>query len=194
STKGADGTGLGLAVVTSIIKNSGGAVCVESEVGRGTLFEVFWPLEPPQQHENSHRPLIVEPEIKNALSGRMVLVCDDAELVAQVVAETLELAGAETAICADPRDVLEAIKEDPDVWDLLVTDFDMPGMSGAELATAVREAGSTIPIVLVTALAQHARESSRFDAVLEKPVVSEELIATAHASIINRKAWGRSDS
>ncbi|MEM6932706.1 MAG: PAS domain-containing protein [Pseudomonadota bacterium] len=193
STKGADGTGLGLAVMSSIIKRAGGAARVDSALDVGTTFEVFWPLGPSEDQVRQHQSILPQITAKNALAGRMVLVCDDAELVAQVIAGTLEQAGAETAICTDPLDALDAIQEDPEAWDLLVTDFDMPSMSGAELSVAIRQGGSTIPIILVSALDQPASTRATFAAVLEKPVEAEKLIATAHAAIMAGKEQGRSD-
>ncbi|MEM9045884.1 MAG: PAS domain-containing protein [Pseudomonadota bacterium] len=193
STKGADGTGLGLAVMTSIIKQAGGAARVDSALDVGTTFEVFWPLRPSEDQVRQDPPTLPQLASKNALAGRMVLVCDDAELVAQVIAGTLEQAGAETAICTDPLDALDAIQEDPEAWDLLVTDFDMPSMSGAELSAAIRKARSAIPIILVSALDQPASTRATFAAVLEKPVEAEELIATAHAAIMAGKEQGRPD-
>ena len=70
----------------------------------------------------------------------LILICDDNLGVAETHSAILESAGAETAVVDDPRDALEALIEDPDAWDALLTDFDMPHLNGAELAASVRRA------------------------------------------------------
>ena len=188
STKGADGTGLGLAVVSSIVRAAGGAVGLSSVAGEGTEFRVYWPLDPEQssfQQTRGLEPSGDQPDMQRHLVGATVLICDDSEPVSQVIAAILDNAGAETAVCNDPRDAYDAICEDPGAWSLLITDFDMPEMTGGDLAAAVRERVPTIPILLCTALSQHYRDGPPFYAVLPKPIEPDRLIALAGAAIIS---------
>lgn len=184
STKGDDGTGLGLAVVASIVRAANGAVAVETEAGRGTRFTVFWPAEAPPE-----APAAVSPAGPgDRLAGHTILICDDDEAVAHVLAAIAEQAGAEAALCADPRDALDAVREDPEAWDLLVTDYDMPQISGAELARAARAVRPGLPVLLCTALAQHHRPQAPFDAVLAKPVEPAQFISAAMTAMMRTKA------
>ncbi|MEO0699559.1 MAG: response regulator, partial [Pseudomonadota bacterium] len=121
------------------------------------------------------------------VSGMLVLVCDDIPDVGRSIAALLEQAGAEVAVCEDPRDALEAITEDPDTWGLLITDFDMPGMTGAELARAVRAVVPDLPIVLCSALAEARRHAAQADAVLAKPVTPDGLQRALARAIVERQ-------
>jgi CheY-like chemotaxis protein len=121
-------------------------------------------------------------------------VVEDVPEVAQVVAAMLERAGAEVACCEDPRDALEAVREDPEAWSLLVTDHDMRAMSGADLAAEVAGAAPELPVLLCTALGPEQRRdraaSALFDAVIRKPVAPERLIGAARAAILRREGAG----
>jgi len=107
-----------------------------------------------------------------------------------VITELLEQAGAEVGPCLDGDDALAAIKEDPDAWFLMVTDFDMPGLDGAQLAARARELKPDLPILLCTALPEaHRSIAARvqaFDAIIGKPVSIESLLDGAEAAIQNR--------
>ncbi|MEO1457770.1 MAG: PAS domain-containing protein [Pseudomonadota bacterium] len=184
TTKGDDGTGLGLVVVSSVISKLGGAVDVVSTPGRGSTFRIFWPLDttraaPAEAAEaEAGQGGVVD------LAGVLALVCDDIPDVGRSIAALLEQAGAEVAICEDPRDALEAVVEDPASWGLLVTDYDMPGMTGAELAEAVRAVAPALPIVLCSALAEVHNHAMSADAVLAKPVTPGSLQAAVSRAIL----------
>jgi PAS domain S-box-containing protein len=191
SGKGRSGSGLGLAVVKSIIEAAGGGIAVDSQPGRGTRFDVFWPLGPP---EHSQLPAMRSiPDSNNVLEGRGVLVVDDNPAVVDVLTELLESAGAEVGPCLDARDALAAIKEDPDAWALLITDFDMPGTNGAELADRARRMKSDLPVLLCTAMPEkYGRQDPArhtFDAVIGKPVSLDNLLAGAEDAIKACAAW-----
>lgn len=192
TTKGKDGTGLGLAVVSGIVKAVGGAIRVESRIGEGTDFLVFWPIEGAGE---AAPPAGREEEGTVSLAGLTVLAVDDVSAVAQVIAGLLETQGAEVAACEDPRDALAAVVEDPEAWKLLITDYDMPGMTGAQLAREVRAIAPDMPILLCTALAAYRGKSDApeglFDGVVSKPVSRQSLIAAARAAILARRQQAR---
>lgn len=182
STKGADGTGLGLSVLAGIVTAAGGAVRLDTAVGEGARFTVLWPLAAVGAAPTP-RPAAGPAR----LDGLAVLVVDDAAPVLQTLAEILERAGAEVGACEDPADALEAIAEDPEAWALLVTDYDMPDMTGAELARAARAVAPFLPVVLCTALPDRlAAGRDEFDAVVGKPVTPEALLEAAGAALARR--------
>ncbi|BDW84882.1 PAS domain S-box protein [Roseicyclus marinus] len=184
STKGEKGTGLGLAVVSSVIADNGGAMRLETAPGQGTRFDVFWPTEP---LSNSQRPdTLPGAPLTGRLDGRTILVLDDQQEVLDVLTAYLEAAGAEVAPSTDPRDIVDALQDDPGAWDLLVTDYDMPQINGAELARAARLHAPGLPVVLVTALVgETGRNSDDFSAVLPKPLDREALLSTAERVILS---------
>jgi signal transduction histidine kinase len=181
STKGDKGTGLGLAIVGSVAAGNGCAVKLETEPGRGTRFSILWPSEDAEQ-----RPEPRGPEgLTGSLRGKSVLVVDDQEDVLRVLTAFLESAGAEVAPSPHPADAIDALREDPEAWHLLVTDYDMPGVNGTELAREARAIRPGLPILLVTALPGFAgRAGTEFDVVLGKPVQREALVAAAESAIL----------
>ncbi len=185
STKGDNGTGLGLAIVASVITANGGAVRLETGSGRGTRFAVLWPITE-QAHPADRVPVT---GTIGRLDGRMILLVDDQKDVLDVLTAMLEAAGAEVAPSHEPADILAAIEDDPSAWDLVITDYDMPGMTGAELALAVHDHAPQVPVILVTALAGIAgRAGAGFDAVLAKPVDRVALVNAAETAILRAKA------
>ncbi len=184
TTKGDEGSGLGLAVVASVVTAHGGAVRLDTAPGRGARFDVLWPAA------DGAAPTAAGAVdgLSGRLDGRAVLVVDDDHDVLATHVAILEAAGAEVAPSTDPADALEALVEDPDAWDLLVTDFDMPGMTGAELTGRARAIVPRLPVVLVTALAGAGwREGATFDAVLPKPVGREALVIAVETAILARR-------
>lgn len=182
STKGDKGTGLGLAIVSSVIGDNGGAMRLWTARGQGTRFDVFWPTE---AMDSAGPALSRDEDLTGRLDGRMVLVVDDQPEVLAIVSAYLEAAGAEVAPTTEPGDILDALASDPDHWDLLVTDYDMPGMNGADLASAARSAAPGLPVILVTALAGEAgRSGAEFSAVLPKPVDRRALVRQAELALL----------
>jgi len=180
TTKGRNGSGLGLAIVSSVVTNAGGALKLDTEPGKGTTFTILWPEAPVPASEAA----VIE-GLTGRLDGRTVLVADDHEELLGIFTSFLESVGAEVAPASAPGDVIEALRENPDGWDLLITDFDMPGMTGTELARAVHTHAPRMPVVLVTALAGVAgRDTEMFDAVLGKPVEKDALVHAAEVAIL----------
>ncbi|MFV0490250.1 MAG: PAS domain-containing protein [Pseudorhodobacter sp.] len=190
TTKGDKGTGLGLAVVASILRANHGALRLETAPGEGTRFCLLWPAEALAQQET----VLVEAPVlakTGRLDGKAILLVDDQVDVLAVLTAFLESAGAEVAATNDPEDVLASVQEFPDAWDLLVTDFDMPGLTGAELAERIRAVAPELPIVLVTALAGVAgRSDEAFTTVIGKPVERETLVTASEEAIVKKQIRG----
>ena len=184
TTKGEKGTGLGLAIVASVVTANLGAVRLITSTGHGTNFRVIWPLDA----KTTPTPHPATAGLTGRLDGRTILVVDDQPEVLAVITAFLEAAGAEVAPATDPADVIEALRDDPGAWDLLVTDFDMPGMTGAKLAERAHAMIPGLPIILVTALAGVAgRHGAEFAAVLGKPVDRDVLVSRVEAAIVGAK-------
>lgn len=168
STKRHQGTGLGLAMVSLQLQAVGGAVALSSTPEESTTFTVYWPLS--WQDDTDDEAIDAA---RYDLSGHTIIVLDDDADVATVAAKYLEAQGAEVAVCIDPRDALEAVEDAPQAWSALITDYDMPGMNGGELAARVKGIRADLPVVLVTALARRLSDPRVFDGtiatVLAKP-------------------------
>jgi CheY-like chemotaxis protein len=173
TSKGKQGTGLGLAIVAGILRHNNAAMWVDTALGKGTCVTVFWPLEPVAAQAPR---AMVQIEAQERLDGAQILVVDDESSICDVVGGMLEAAGAEVATTTVPEDALEAIAADPAHWSALVTDHDMPGLTGADLARSVRAIRADLPVILVSAMAEDIDDRSLFDAVFTKPVPQDRLI------------------
>lgn len=184
TTKGERGTGLGLPVVARIVADADGAIAVSSTVGKGTIFQVWWPL---QSETNDVPAVAVAHDQTVNLEGKRVLVIDDNLPVAQTIAAILEQAGAHVGVFRDAPDALNKFNADPNGWDLVVTDYAMPAMSGAELAERIKSQRQDLPIILVTALPQmvkrYPEDAQNFQLVLGKPVSRSTLLDAAHSAL-----------
>ena len=173
TTKGVLGTGLGLSVVHGIVHDHGGAICVESEPGRGTLFELYFPAA-------VEIPEAAAPAAAAAPAGRgqHILCVDDEEAVLFVMTRTLERIGYSTTGCSTPGEALQTFRADPGAFDAVVTDMGMPGMSGLDLSKEMRAIRPDIPIAIASGYARPQTDPEDISAWIHKPPSREELAAT----------------
>ncbi len=171
------GTGLGLAVVHGIVKNYGGEINVYSEPGKGTRFNIYLPVvstETPQEKENREKPLQTGTE--------KLLLVDDEEQITQHVQTFLETLGYQVTSCNDPTEALSLFSNDPNRFDLIITDMTMPKMSGALLSQKLLTARKDLPIIICTGFSETMdKETAKqlgIRAFLMKPVSSHDLAAT----------------
>lgn len=168
TTKGSRGTGAGLAMVAAIVKRLDGAIFVDSAVGKGTRVEVVLPLM------SATLPDVDSDATPTDLSGKAILVLDDQLDVANVTAAFLNSCGAEVSVLDDPTLAVETVLEDPTDWAALITDYDMPVMSGGDVVEAIGREAADFPIYVVTALARRLSDprinTTTVRGVFAKPV------------------------
>jgi len=182
STKGVSGTGLGLPIVASILRDNCAALWLDSSPGRGTTVTVAWPTEPlgavPAQIGSE------SPDGQPDLAGHKILVVDDQADVADVLAEMLETVGAIAVTVSDPQEALDLLRDNPGLWSALVTGLDMPNMCGPDLARSAAACHPRVPSVLVTALPEAiGPDAQHFQAVLSKPIEATRLIPAVRAAV-----------
>jgi len=181
TSKGQRGTGLGLAIVAGVVRGNAAALWFDSTSGVGTRVTVFWPVA----HEQAAPPELAGSETGvRRLDGVQVLVVDDEEEVCAVLGAMLEAAGAEVATATDPRDALDAITGDPTHWHALITDHDMPHMTGSTLAKSIHAQAPDLPVILVSALPDAASDERRwFSEILQKPVDAKQLVSVVAKAV-----------
>ncbi|MEL6167491.1 MAG: PAS domain S-box protein [Pseudomonadota bacterium] len=173
TTKGNTGTGLGLAIVASIVADTGGCIDVDSAVGRGTKITVWWPTDLPVAADGStERP-------RSDRTDLPLLILDDAPEVAAALAVVLSEAGFEVAETDDPEFAIETISEDPAGWGCLITDYDMPKLTGGDVVERLSIVAPDLPVIVVSALARRLTDPrlARASNVLQKPVPNDTLIS-----------------
>ncbi|MCA8976138.1 MAG: PAS domain-containing protein [Planctomycetes bacterium] len=139
------GTGLGLPAVFATIRDHGGGLRIESILGKGTSVLAYLPLDKTTPSNQSARPMA---HVIESLSGS-ALVVDDEDLVRGAIDAILGSTGMTVHSFASPAAALEFTRATPNI-DIAVVDLVMPGMSGTELAEALRTQLPTLPIVFVS--------------------------------------------
>lgn len=171
------GTGLGLSMVQGILCRSGGHVVVQSQPGRGSRFQLLFPIALPAEIS----PDVQQSELKIQLGlGQHIWVVDDEPAVARFLGELLEDWGYSVRLFTEPSQVLAAFEIEKKDVDLLITDQTMPGLSGVALAVRLHSLKPNLPIILCTGYSDgidrselHRHGIRRY---FTKPVPSRELL------------------
>jgi CheY-like chemotaxis protein len=181
------GTGLGLSVVHGIVRGHGGAITVQSEPGRGTTFQVFFPAAEAESAEVKPLPVIVPRG-----NGERVLYVDDEERLVYLARRGLERNGYAFTGFTDPKDALKTFEDKPGDFDLVVTDLAMPGMSGLDLAREIRMVRVDVPILLTSGyLRPQDEDAARAVGICDfvaKPAATDTLCRAIHAALHPRDA------
>ncbi len=168
------GSGLGLPQVFGFAKQSGGGVAIQTEVGKGTSVRVYLPRAEERRREPRPPALELGSERGGEVCGRRILVVDDDPPVREITATMLRTMGAEVLEAGSGGAALELL--DRDSVDLLVIDFAMPGMNGAELAAACKTRWPDLPTLFVTGYADlRAIASVSEERIVQKPFRGGEL-------------------
>ncbi|MBW2538898.1 MAG: response regulator [Deltaproteobacteria bacterium] len=180
-----EGTGLGLAVVYEIVKKCNGSIIVESEIEKGSTFYVYFPIVGNEKDE------IIKNETELFPTGheRILLVDDNQDLV-DIGKEKLEHLGYNVSATNSSKKALELFREQPEQFDMLITDMTMPYMTGAELAEKFMKIRPDIPVVLCTGYSETlTEEKSRIMGIREylmKPLSIIDLAKTIRRVLDNR--------
>jgi len=174
--KQGEGTGLGLAVVNGIVSSYGGMISVYSEPGQGTSFHIYLPCTEAEIIEAKSQTSVLP------VGTERILLVDDEQQVGLVACETLETLGYETILFNTCAAAIQAFGEEPEAFDLVITDMTMPKMTGLELANCLRAIRPDLPMILCTGFSEQINEqkahASGFQRYLLKPILIRDL---AHA-------------
>lgn len=182
TTKGPEGSGLGLAMVYGTVERHGGALDLESDVGQGTRVRLRLPAE---RRDAGAASDVSGPEPSGPLN---LLFVEDDLAVRRIVYDMIQSLGHSVSAVSSGADALDALAHEH--FDLVVTDRAMAGMSGDELARAVKAANPALPVLMLTGFGELMRASgelpSGVDLVLGKPITRDDLrraIATIHGKL-----------
>ncbi|MCP1119307.1 signal transduction histidine kinase [Robbsia andropogonis] len=169
-------SGLGLAQVYGVMRQSGGELRITSDVGRGTTVDLLLLRTDPVGHAEDIAPPSTPPTIGVVLKAPVLLIDDDDEVRA-AMAELFRCSGYDVVEAADGKIGLEALASIKPA--VAVIDYLMPGLNGAQVARLARDAHPTLPIIFVSGYADTMALDQLSDAVvLRKPVPIDELLAT----------------
>jgi signal transduction histidine kinase len=188
------GSGLGLAQVYGFIKQSGGGIRIDTALGEGSSFKVYLPRVAEGDAATADQAVSVDFARASSPGLRPVLlVVDDDAGVREVTATRLAEAGYAVREAASGMQALVSLEADPRV-DLVVLDFAMPGMNGAEAATEIRKRWPAMPVLFVTGFADTEAlalaGAAGVDAIVLKPYRDGELERKVAATLAGRAAPG----
>ncbi len=167
------GTGMGLAVVHGIVQNHSGDIVVESRVGEGTCFSLFFPAHDEAVGEETLHSL------PRTIGRERIMLVDDDDLLIKVQSRILARRGYQVTTFANGLDALEYFRGHQDGFDLIITDQTMPKMTGIELAAEIVRLREDLPIIITTgfsdAIMPDKVAAKGIRELLRKPVDSEEL-------------------
>jgi two-component system cell cycle sensor histidine kinase/response regulator CckA len=165
------GTGLGLAMVYGTVQQSGGFIFVDSAIGKGTTFRVYFP---PTQEDIPGSPAPADGA--HEIGSNTILVVEDESSVRELVVSTLKRNGYRVLHAASGEDALAAANEAGYNIALLLTDANMPGMDGIAVARAMRARQPQLPVIVMSGYmeASHGRDVPH--TLLSKPFTPKDLI------------------
>ena len=178
------GTGLGLSTVYGFTKQSGGTLRIDSQVGRGTVMELWLPrARDGILTDETPRPVSAS-FMKRSESLPTVLLVEDSQELREMTAMSLGQLGFEITVAAGGAEALGMIEKEPDKFDIIVTDFAMPLVSGVDVIRFARNLRSGWPAIIVTGYADLEKIVDRPSDVplLTKPFLDSDLAESIRAT------------
>ena len=172
------GTGLGLSVVHGIVNNLGGIITAYSEIGKGTAINIFIPCVEVDDSELDRQDL----RIKGG-SDRIAII-DDETAIATTLQNILTNLGYKVTAFTDGIEAQKAIQTNPNDYDIVITDYSMPKITGLEVAKNLKEAGIAVPVILTSGYFGNIIENkARYAGISElvtKPINTYQLTDAIH--------------
>jgi len=170
------GTGLGLSMVYGTLKQSGGFIFVDSEVGKGTTFRLYFPPAAPKSAAAAEAAAPArEPERRG---HETLLIAEDEPSVRNLVASSLRHESYQLLLAASAAEALAIAESHDGPIDLLLTDAMMPGKTGMELAQLLTAKRPGLPVIIMSGYTEHnltGADAERVAAVLQKPFTPRDL-------------------
>lgn len=187
------GTGMGLAVVKGIVEGHHGAITVDSELGKGSVFTVYLPSNAQESpvaavHQPPPSSSPLSSSILVSTKHERIMVVDDERSLRELAYQFLTSAGYRVDLYANANEALAALTKTPHAWHLMLTDLTMPGMTGEQLAIKAHELKPNLPIIICSGyshtLTNNRMKELAISAYLQKPIDSKSLL-TAVAETLN---------
>ncbi len=169
-----EGTGLGLSVVHGIVENCGGHISVYSEPGQGTTFKIYFPSILSKEISSSEKPSEPMPT-----GTEHILVVDDEKNIVETMKQMLISLGYQVTAHLKSLEAIQDFENRPNEFELVITDMNMPDITGVELTERLHAKNSATPIILCTGFSKSLNEQKYkahgFRKILMKPVIMRDL-------------------
>jgi CheY-like chemotaxis protein len=181
-----EGTGLGLSVLHGIVGNHKGYITVESEPGKGSVFRIYFP-------KLDEHAILETKEDPTMTSGKeRILVVDDEAILVELNTQRLSRLGYEVSTMTSSIDALDLFRKEPDQFDLVVTDYTMPNMTGMDLAQELMKIRPDIPVILCTGhsetISPETAKQAGIKEFLMKPIAKHDLARAVRRALDSKQA------
>jgi CheY-like chemotaxis protein len=166
------GTGLGLATVYGIVKDHKGYISVQSDIGKGTSFDIYLPM-PGKIVRDGAKPQVIAVE-----GNENILLIDDDREVLTLIKDILETHGYHVMPMNNSLTAIDVFKNNADKIQLVITDIVMPLMEGNELINIIKEIQPDIRTIVISGYSDEPVNKGEVDFFLKKPFEGIELLST----------------
>jgi len=171
-----EGTGMGLALVKSIVEDAKGRVTVESRINQGATFKILFPVTEKEKTVSNKEP------VKLVKGQGHILIVDDEITITKLTKRSLERYGYRVTTANHPKEALDIFSKNPVDFDVVITDLTMPYMKGDQLIKEIQNIRDGIPCVLCTGYSREITDKTEpiegLKARLIKPFDQHELVST----------------
>lgn len=180
------GTGLGLAVVHGIVQSHEGLITIDSRLGEGATFSLYFPAR-------TDEAALVEGSTAEAISGHgeRILLLDDEPSLTSMFQKMLLRLNYQVTVSGDPGNAINCFRKQPGRFDLVITDLTMPEMNGLEVARRIRDLDPEVPVILASGFMTNINPKSIAAAgiceLLQKPVSFPALAAAVNRALTKAK-------